>query len=148
MLRGYFFRIVEEGLGTWISVGISALLFGFLHAGNPNASWVSSVSIALTAGVVLALLFVITRNLWIVIGMHLAWNFTLGGLYSAPISGGAAKGLLNGNLDGPELLTGGDFGPEASVITVAVFCLFSVYLILKTIKSNQVVKPFWRRKND
>jgi membrane protease YdiL (CAAX protease family) len=148
LLRGYFFRFVEEALGTWFSVAISALLFGFLHAWNPNASFISSLSIALTAGVVLALLFAITRNLWIVIGMHYAWNFTLGGIYGAPVSGGEARGFFKGILEGPELLTGGDFGPEASVITVMVFTILSVYLVFRTIKSNQVVKPFWKGKNN
>ncbi len=146
LLRGYFFRIVEEGFGTWWSVAISALLFGFLHAWNPNASFISSISIALTAGVVLALLYAITRNLWIVIGMHFAWNFTLGGIYGAPVSGGAIKGYFNGILDGPEWLTGGGFGPEASIITVVVFLIFGIYLVKKTIQTNQVIKPFWRRK--
>ncbi len=142
-LRGYFFRIVEEGLGTWLAVVISALLFGFLHAWNPNASLVSSISIALTAGVVLALLYVLTRNLWIVIAMHFAWNFTLGGIWGAPVSGGDANGLLNGVFEGPDLLTGGDFGPEASMITVIVFTVFAIYLIKRTIRENKVVKPLW-----
>ncbi|MEA1878168.1 MAG: type II CAAX endopeptidase family protein [Bacteroidota bacterium] len=144
-MRGYFFRIVEEGLGTWWSVIFSALLFGFLHAWNPNASFISSISIALTAGVVLALLYAITRNLWIVIGMHFAWNFTLGGIYGAPVSGSDAKGFFNGILEGPEWLTGGDFGPEASLITMVVFSLFGIYLIFKTIQVKQVKLPMWRK---
>ncbi len=148
LLRGYFFRFVEEALGTWLSVALSALLFGFLHAWNPNASFISSLSIALTAGVVLALLFAITRNLWIVIGMHYAWNFTLGGVYGAPVSGGEAQRFFNGILEGPELLTGGEFGPEASVITVVVFSILAVYLVFRAIKSNKVVKPFWKGRNN
>jgi membrane protease YdiL (CAAX protease family) len=148
LLRGYFFRFVEEALGTWLSVALSALLFGFLHAWNPNASFIISLSIALTAGVVLALLFAITRNLWIVIGMHYAWNFTLGGVYGAPVSGGEAQGFFNGILEGPELLTGGEFGPEASVITVVVFSILAVYLVFRATKSNKVVKPFWKGRNN
>lgn len=144
-MRGYLFRIVEEGLGTWWSVILSALLFGFIHAWNPNASFISSISIALTAGVVFALLYAITRNLWIVIGMHFAWNFTLGGIYGAPVSGSDAKGFFNGILEGPEWLTGGDFGPEASVITMVVFSLFGIWLIFKTISAKQVKLPMWRK---
>jgi len=145
LMRGYFFRFVEEGLGTWWSVIVSALLFGFLHAWNPNASFISSISIALTAGVVLALLYAITRNLWIVIGMHFAWNFTLGGIYGAPVSGMDANGLFNGILEGPEWLTGGDFGPEASLITIVVFSLFGIFLILKMIKTKQLKQAMWRK---
>lgn len=145
MLRGYFFRIVEEGVGTWWSVVLSALLFGFLHIWNPNASVISSLSIALTAGVVLALLYAITRKLWLVIGLHFAWNFTLGGLYGAPVSGTEARGFYKGVLDGPEWLTGGDFGPEASVLTMLVFSIFGVYLVLRTIREKQVKYPMWRK---
>lgn len=146
LLRGIFFRMVEELLGTWWSVVLSALLFGFLHIWNPNATVISSLSIALTAGVVLALLYAITRNLWIVIGMHFAWNFTLGWVYSAPVSGGEAQGILQSNLDGPAWMTGGDFGPEASIITMVVFSLFGLYLIFRTIRSGQVIQPMWKMK--
>lgn len=147
-LRAYFFRIIEEALGTWWSVVLSALLFGFLHMGNPNATIISSLSIALTAGVVLALLFAITRNLWIVIAMHFAWNFTLGGIYNAPVSGMQTQGIFSVQIEGPEILTGGAFGPEASLITMLVFCLFGVYLVVRTIRAKQVLQPMWKRKND
>ena len=119
--RGAIFRIVEDGLGTWWSVLISALIFGFLHIWNPNATVFSSLSIAITAGVILALFYVITRKLWIPIGIHIAWNFTLGGIYGAPVSGGEKNGLLISEMSGSELLTGGEFGPEASIVTVIFF---------------------------
>lgn len=146
LLRGYFFRLTEELLGTWWSVALSALVFGFLHIWNPNASVISSLAIALTAGVVLALLYVITRNLWSVIGLHFAWNFTLGGVYSAPVSGGEASGLFQADFEGPVWLTGGSFGPEASVITVVVFLLFAVWLVTKVIRDKQVIQPIWKKQ--
>ena len=146
LLRGIFFRLVEELTGTWISVMISALLFGFLHIWNPNATILSSLSIALTAGVVLALLYAITRNLWIVIGMHFAWNFTLGGIYGAPVSGGAVQGLFKSEFSGQEWITGGAFGPEASVITMVTFTLFGLWLVFRTIRVQQVIPPLWSKK--
>ncbi len=146
--RGIIFRIAEEGIGTWLSVILSAFIFGFLHIWNPNATVFSSVSIALTAGVILAMLYVITRQLWIVIGMHIAWNFTLGGIYGAPVSGGDPAGLFKASFSGPEWLTGGPFGPEASVITLGVFILFGIFLIWKSIRDKSYVKPLWRKKNE
>lgn len=142
--RGIIFRIAEEGIGTWWSVLLSALIFGFMHLGNPNASWFSSVSIALTAGVVLAMLYVITRQLWIPIGMHIGWNLTLGGIYGAPVSGGETGGLVQAGFYGPEWLTGGAFGPEASVLSIGVFSVFGVFLFWKIKKGNLSVKPIWR----
>lgn len=146
--RGIIFRIAEEGIGTWWSMVFSALLFGFGHIANPNATIFSSVSIALTAGVILALLYVITRQLWIPIGLHIGWNFTLGGIYGAPVSGLNFDGLLNASFSGPDWLTGGAFGPEASAITVIVFLVFGAFLIRKSIRDKSYVKPMWRINND
>lgn len=146
--RGIIFRIAEEGIGTWLSVILSAFIFGFLHSWNPNATVFSSVSIALTAGVILAMLYVLTRQLWIVIGIHIAWNFTLGGIYGAPVSGGDPAGLFKASFPGPDWITGGSFGPEASVITLGVFILFGIFLIRKSIRNKSYIKPLWMKKND
>ncbi len=145
LTRAALFRIVEDGLGTWWSVLISALIFGFLHIWNPNATVFSSLSIAMTAGVVLALFYVLTRKLWIPIGIHIAWNFTLGGIYGAAVSGGAEKGLIDAEISGSELLTGGAFGPEASIITVIFFIIIGAILTYKVIKKGAVVKPMWKK---
>lgn len=142
--RGIIFRIAEEGIGTWWSILLSALIFGFLHIWNPNATIFSSVSIALTAGVILAMLYVITRQLWIPIGLHIGWNFTLGGIYGAPVSGGEPDGIMAVAFSGPDWLTGGAFGPEASVITLVVFIVFGAFLVRKSIKEKSWINPLWR----
>jgi len=146
--RGIIFRIAEEGIGTWWSIVLSAFIFGFMHIWNPNATVFSSVSIALTAGVILAMLYVITRQLWVPIGLHIGWNFTLGGIWGAPVSGGEPGGILAAQFSGPDWLTGGAFGPEASVITVTVFLIFGVLLIRKSIMDKSWVKPMWRNYHD
>jgi uncharacterized protein len=114
--RCIWLRMLEEWLGTWLALAISALLFGFAHAGNPGATLFSSAAIALEAGLLLGAGFILTRRLWFVAGMHAAWNFTQGSIFGVSVSGGTAKGLLKARLDGPQWLTGGDFGPEASVV--------------------------------
>jgi hypothetical protein len=148
LTRGMLFRIMEEGIGTWLAVTVSALIFGFMHMWNANATVFSSISIALTAGVILAMLYVITRQLWIPIGLHIGWNFTLGGIYGAPVSGGDAVGLLKAEFPGPDWLTGGSFGPEASVVTVAVFIVFGAFLVRKSIIDQSFIKPMRRKKHD
>lgn len=147
MSRGIIFRIAEEGIGTWWSILLSAFIFGFLHIWNPNATLFSSISIALTAGVILAMFYVITRQLWIPIGMHIGWNFTLGGIYGAPVSGGEPNGLFAAKFSGPDWLTGGAFGPEASIITLTVFILLGIILIRKCIIDKSWIKPMWRKPN-
>jgi membrane protease YdiL (CAAX protease family) len=146
--RGVVFRIVEEGAGTWISALISAFIFGFLHIWNPNATVFSSISIALTAGVILALLYVITRQLWVPIGMHIGWNFTLGGIWGAPVSGSDPAGMLKAQFTGPDWMTGGSFGPEASVITLAIFLIFGTVLAVRVIRNRSYIKPLWSHSND
>jgi hypothetical protein len=122
VLRGIIFRILEEWLGSWIAVAISALLFGLVHLGNAHATLVGAIAIALEAGVLLAAAFMATRTLWFPIGIHFAWNFTEGGIFGLSVSGNNRAGLLISSLSGPDLLSGGTFGAEASVFAVLV-CL-------------------------
>jgi membrane protease YdiL (CAAX protease family) len=145
LFRGIVFRIIEESLGTWIALAISAAIFGALHAFNPGASVISSVAIALEAGVLLAAAYVYTRRLWMVIGLHAAWNFSEGGVFGASVSGHAANGLLSTRLHGPDLLTGAGFGPEASVVAVLVCLGAAVFFIALAIGKGGIVEPFWRR---
>jgi uncharacterized protein len=93
-----------------------------------GAAFVSTASVALEAGVLLGLAYTATRSLWFPIGIHFGWNFTEGGIFGAPISGLPSQGLLRFPLSGPDILTGGSFGPEASVVSVIV-CLIASALI-------------------
>lgn len=143
LMRAIFFRIVEESLGTTIALVASAALFGLLHAFNPGATATSTVAIALEAGVILAAAYVYTRRLWMAIGLHAAWNFTEGGLFGASVSGSTAHGLLASRFHGATILTGGAFGPEASIVAVVV-CLIAGVLLLAAARAR-FLPPFWAR---
>jgi membrane protease YdiL (CAAX protease family) len=145
LFRGVLFRIVEERLGTWVALGISAVLFGLLHLGNPNATLAGAVSIAVEAGVLLAAAYAFTRRLWLPIGIHFAWNFTQGGIFGVAVSGNEIPGLLQGRLTGPAWLSGGAFGAEASVVAVVLCLAAGVFFIAKVVQRGQIVQPFWRR---
>jgi uncharacterized protein len=145
LFRGILFRIAEEGLGTWLALLISALLFGLLHLGNPNATLPAALAIALEAGVMLAAAFMLTRRLWLPIGIHFAWNFAQGGIFGVAVSGYQSSGLLKSVLQGPALLSGGDFGAEASIIAVIVCGAAGIFLIVRARRKGHLVKPFWRR---
>jgi len=118
--RGVLFRLLEEWLGTWAALAISAALFGLAHLGNPNATVASAVAIAAEAGVLLATAYMVTRRLWLAIGLHAAWNWTQGALFGVAVSGVRVEGWLHGDLHGPDWLSGGAFGAEASVVAVVV----------------------------
>lgn len=139
LFRGVVFRVLEESLGTLIAMILSATLFGLMHAGNHGATTFSTVAVALEAGGMLAAAYVWSRSLWLPIGIHLAWNATQGGLFSEPISGGAATGLLNFPLSpaaGP-LITGGDFGPEASIVALCVCVSLGLVFVVLAIRSGR-----------
>ncbi|MEK6256671.1 MAG: CPBP family intramembrane metalloprotease [Chloroflexota bacterium] len=78
IFRGILFRFVEKGWGSRIALILFAILFGFLHAANPNATFVGGLAIAVGAGLLLGSAYMWTRRLWLVMGIHFAWNFTLG----------------------------------------------------------------------
>lgn len=144
--RGVLFRVAEEGLGTWWALAISALFFGAAHIFNPGATVWSSLAIAIEAGVLLALLYQVTRSLWPCIGLHAAWNVMQGTVYGIPVSGTEAHGWLISSRSGPDWLSGGVFGAEASVIALILCSACSALLLLVALRRGTIVPPAWRRK--
>ena len=145
VFRGVLFRIVEESLGTWIALALTALLFGFVHILNPNATLFSSFAIAMEAGVLLGAAYVLTRRLWLAVGIHFAWNFTQGGIFGGRMSGLTVDGLLESELTGPTLLSGGEFGVEASIFALVLGLGTGVWFLVRAGRKGHFIAPFWRR---
>ena len=146
LLRGIVFRWLEELGGSWVALALSALVFGFLHAGNPNATLVSSLSIALAAGLILGGAYMLTRNLWLAVGMHAGWNVTQGLVWDVPISGVALDGWVESRLVGDPILSGGAFGLEASVITMVIAAAYGAWLIARAARRGHLVRNRWARR--
>jgi hypothetical protein len=131
--RGYHIKNLAEGL-NWRRIGprravaiatlISSVVFGLLHANNPNATTFSTVNLML-AGAQLALGYVLTGELAIPIGLHIAWNFFEGNVFGFPVSGGdyRAATFIGIEQGGPDLWTGGAFGPEGGLLGILVMLL-------------------------
>ena len=145
VFRGVLFRVVEEGAGTWWALGGSALFFGGMHIGNPGATLWSSAAIAIEAGLMLGLAYHVTRSLPLCIGLHLGWNFTQGTVFGIPVSGADQKGWLVSERVGPDWLSGGAFGAEASVLAVAVCSVLTAALLLHALRHKTIVPPRLRR---
>ena len=146
MVRGVIFRISEEGLGTWGALILSAMLFGFGHIGNPGATIWSSVAIAIEAGLLLGMLFHVTRSLPLCIGLHMGWNFTQGTIWGVPVSGTKDPGWLVSTRTGPDWLSGGQFGAEASVVAVAICSAVTLALLVTAYRRGTIVSPWFRQK--
>ncbi|MBN2433551.1 MAG: CPBP family intramembrane metalloprotease, partial [Acidobacteria bacterium] len=104
------------------------LWFGLAHLlpGLPEMAILPLAQVLLAAVAFSGLqvvLLVRRRSLWLPIGLHAGWNFTLAGILGATVSGRSRLGLFNAELSGPAWLTGGEFGLEASLVAVAVYIL-------------------------
>ena len=146
IFRGVIFRVTEEALGTWLALGITVALFGLVHLGNPNASLYGAAAIGVEAGVLLGAAYVLTRRLWLVIGIHFGWNFIQGGVFGPNVSGIRVESLLRSELSGPELLSGGSLGVEGSVFAIIVCLLASLAILHRARLQDRFIQPFWRRQ--
>jgi uncharacterized protein len=144
--RGLLFRLVENGLGSWGALIVSAIFFGGAHLGNPGATLGSSIAIAVEAGVLLGAIYMATRSLWMVIGVHWAWNYFEGPVFGTQVSGNDSASLLHSVTNGPVLFTGGVFGPEAGLFAVIVGGITGAFFIWLAIQRGQIVAPMWRRR--
>jgi len=145
--RGGVFRLAEQWFGTWAALVISSLVFGYVHMSNDAATPQGIVSISTWAGILLAASYVLTRRLWLGIGLHSAWNYTQGSVYSTIVSGnpGSGAGLTKSTLEGPDWLTGGSFGVEASVIALLVCTTAGMAMLVMAFRRGNIVKPAWQR---
>jgi hypothetical protein len=120
--RGYHLQNLTEGLNLAWGLILSSAVFGLLHLGNPNATYISALGIT-AAGLFLAYGYIRTRALWLSIGLHIGWNFFEGVVFGFPVSGMETAQLIRHTISGPDWFTGGAFGPEggaASILALAV----------------------------
>jgi uncharacterized protein len=144
LLRGIVFRIIEERLGSYISLLISALLFGAVHSLNPGSTLISSVCIGI-AGLALSAAFIYSRSLWLPIAIHFSWNFVQAGILGAITSGNEkTSSLFNTHISGSDLITGGAFGPEGTVQGILLWIVVSILLMILISKQNKLIEPFWK----
>ncbi len=127
LFRGFGFQTLIPAFGAPAAIAACAVLFGLLHTGNPGASWLGIVN-TVGFGAIFGYAFMRSRDLWLPIGLHFGWNFTL------PLFGVKVSGLTM-NVTGYEmswtagaLWSGGDYGPEASLLASAVLGLLLVYV--------------------
>lgn len=145
LIRGILFRILEETFGTWITILSVGLIFGLIHLGNENASLLTSSYIFL-GDILLSAAFIYTRRIWLVWGIHFGWNLFQDGIFGMPNSGiSSLPSLINASVNGPEWITGGSFGIEASLIALLLSTFLGIVILKKAWDSNLFVRPKWKR---
>jgi membrane protease YdiL (CAAX protease family) len=127
LFRGYWLQNLSTGLSQSLGVLLSSAVFALAHWFNPNLDWMGLLGLFL-AGLFLAYGYLRTRQLWLPIGLHLGWNFFEGTLFGFPVSGQYQYQLIRQTVTGPDLITGGAFGPEAGLILLPVL-LFGAAII-------------------
>ncbi len=146
LFRGLLFRISEEVFGSWVALAVSSLAFGLMHLSNPGATFQGVLFIAIEAGVLLAAAYMLTGRLWLSMGFHMAWNFTQSAIFPVHVSGsGTSQGLVEAAIAGPDLLTGGIFGMESSLVALVLLTTTGVILLILAVRRGKIVPPFWKR---
>jgi membrane protease YdiL (CAAX protease family) len=143
LFRGLLFRLCSKIFGTWAGLVLSALLFGAAHmgAGATLASW---LVIAITGGVLLGAAYAATGRLWLPLGLHAGFDFADDSIFGHPVSGHqTASGLIAGRLQGPDILAGGSWGPDASIVTVIICLVAAACLLWRVVKLRRAQPPIW-----
>lgn len=153
LFRGYMIKNLAEGLrgkrvnsGTAVILAFatSSIIFALLHMRNPNISIFGVVNILLL-GLLLGLVFLLTGELALSIGLHASWNFFMGLIFGFPISGTAEDvAVIATKQGGPNLWTGGAFGPEGGLIGLFAMLAGCVLAVLWIRLSRRRLSPFSR----
>ena len=128
-IRGYILHNLSQSFNKYIALIISSFVFMGMHLGNPNIGVLPLMNLFL-AGIFLGVYRIHKNNLWFPIGAHLMWNYLQGPIYGFEVSGNKINSLFEQKLNGHELLTGGNFGYEGSII-LTVFLIISIFLMDK-----------------
>lgn len=130
IFRGILFRMIDDRWNTVVALIVSALVFGFMHLPNPGATVWSSFAIAVEAGLLLGAAYKYTGTLWLPIGIHWAWNYVQGNVLGFAVSGNpVSEKIFSPIITGPDWVTGGVFGAEASVPAVVMGLLLTAILL-------------------
>lgn len=145
LFRGVLFRIIEQSLGSSLALALGGLIFAVTHMPNDHSTLLTFVITAL-AGVMFCAAYMATRRLWLAVGIHFVWNFMSEAVFSLPVSGHPAKGVLQGRLSGPEWLSGGAYGIEGSVAALAIIGAAALWLLVLAARRGRFIAPAWRRR--
>lgn len=127
IVRGYLLNSLMSVSNKYFAITLSSVLFGAMHLLNPNISALSFINIVL-AGFLLGISYLHSKNLWFPMGLHFSWNFFQGPVLGFEVSGQEMKSLISQQISGNELITGGEFGFEGSLIATILMVVSIIIL--------------------
>ena len=122
IVRGYLLNSMMSVTNKYFALLLSSVLFGAMHLFNPNITTISFINIVL-AGILLGISYIYSKNLWFPIGFHFSWNFFQGPVLGFEVSGQEMKSLISQQISGNDLITGGEFGFEGSLIATVLMII-------------------------
>jgi uncharacterized protein len=125
LFRGILFRILEEGLGSWLALAISASLFALIHM-DPQHPSLILITPQLLGGILLGAAYMLTRSLWLPIGIHWATDFIQGMFAKLDALPSASQALLN---------------PQ--VLYTVIYLSAGIILLSLAVRRGQVRIPCW-----
>ena len=143
MMRGYVLgRLLRTRLNKFISLLISSLLFALLHLMNPNVAFLPMLNLVL-GGLLLGASYLYTRNLWFPISLHFFWNWIQGPVLGYEVSGNRfCETLFSLRLPANNLINGGAFGFEGSLVCTVLATLFTLFIIWWFEHSSQGMRRY------
>lgn len=135
LVRGYVLTNLMASMNKYWALIVSALLFSVMHLGNDSTSLISTANIFI-AGLMLGVYTIHKRNLWFPIAMHFTWNFFQGPILGFEVSGTKMESVINQQVSGNSLVTGGDFGFEGSLLLTVMMIASTIYIHM-TYKNNE-----------
>ncbi len=146
IIRGILFRLVEEKLGTAITIGIMMLLFMVMHLGSEGSTVLSVLAVSMQAGFLLSAVYILTRNLWFPIFLHFAWDFAEPGIFGAINPGNSIeKSLFTCQVSGPDIFTGGPLGPVNSIQSLLLCLLAGMFFLGLARRRKNFILPYWNK---
>jgi len=139
IFRGILFRLIADKWNIAVGLTTSSLLFGLAHLGNPGATLWAALAIALASGWLFGMAYAYHQTIWVPVGMHWAWNYLEGGVFGCAVSGTPLdyRPLITPRISGTDLLSGGAFGPETSIICVAIGIGISIVYTMLYVKKKK-----------
>ena len=142
LIRGVIFRIAEQAWGSRRALLLTTVLFVVGHL--PGDINLMGVLVTAAASLAFSAAYQLSRRLWLPIGMHFAWNYLFSAVFSVPVSGHEAKGWLHGSMSGPEWLSGGAYGVEASAAALLVWAVAAALLLRRAHTRGQFMPRLQR----